>query len=379
MISAPMAASMLSDQGADVIKVEAANGGGDRMRTLGDIRNDMGTVFHACNRGKRSVTLNTKSDAGRDLLIELIDTADVFIQNFRPGATDRMGVGADVMRARNPKLIYVSVSGFGATGPYADQMVYDFVIQGVTGLAAFEGAGGKPQLTKNLTIDKATALTVAQAITAALLHRERTGEGQHLEVDMVSAGLQFVWPDGMWNHALQGDGITTTPPMSMNYDVRPTKDGYITLNLATNSTWPRLVAVVDPALADDPRFATYTDRQNNAAALAEAVDAVLGQLTSAEALERLRVHDMPGGPVLALDEVHEDAQIVHNDTLVTYDSPTIGMIREPRPAARFGAAPAPDPVGAPAYGAHTVEILNELGRDDAAIADLAAGGVIRLS
>ena len=373
-----MAASMLSDQGADVIKVEAANGGGDRMRTLGDIRNDMGTVFHACNRGKRSVTLNTKSDAGRDLLIELIDTADVFIQNFRPGATDRMGVGPDAMLSRNPKLIYVSVSGFGATGPYADQMVYDFVIQGVTGLAAFEGAGGKPQLTKNLTIDKATALTVAQAITAALLHRERTGEGQHLEVDMVSAGLQFVWPDGMWNHALQGDGITTTPPMSMNYDVRPTKDGYITLNLATNSTWPRLVAAVDPGLADDPRFATYTDRQNNAAALAEAVDAVLTKLTSAEALERLRVNDMPGGPVLALADVPADPQIVHNDTLVTYHSPTIGMIREPRPAARFGASSAPDTVGAPAYGEHTEEILRELGRDEATIAQLDTDGVIRL-
>lgn len=368
---------MLSDQGADVIKVEAANGGGDRMRTLGDIRNEMGTVFHACNRGKRSVTLNTKSEAGRDLLIDLIDTADVFIQNFRPGATERMGVGPEAMRARNPKLIYVSVSGFGATGPYADQMVYDFVIQGVTGLAAFEGAGGKPQLTKNLTIDKATALTVAQAITAALLHRERTGEGQHLEVDMVSAGLQFVWPDGMWNHALLGDDITVTPPMSMNYDVRPTKDGYITLNLATNSTWPRLVAAVDPALADDPRFATYTDRQNNAEALAAAVDAVLTKLTSAEALERIRQNDMPGGPVLALADVADDPQIVHNNTLVTYDSPTIGTIREPRPAARFGAVPAPDPVGAPAYGEHTEEVLRELGRDDAAIAALAADGVIR--
>lgn len=377
MISAPMAASMLSDQGADVIKVEAANGGGDRMRTLGDIRNEMGTVFHACNRGKRSITLNTKAEAGRDLLIELIDTADVFIQNFRPGATERMGVGPDAMRERNPKLIYVSVSGFGATGPYADQMVYDFVIQGVTGLAAFEGAGGRPRLTKNLTIDKATALTVAQAITAALLYRERTGEGQHLEVDMVSAGLQFVWPDGMWNHALQGDGIETTPPMSMNYDVRPTKDGYITLNLATNSTWPRLCAVVDPALADDPRFTTYTDRQNNAADLAAAVDAVLADLTSVEVLERIRVNDMPGGPVLALGDVPDDPQIVHNETLVTYDSPAIGTIREPRPAARFGAVLAPDPVGAPAYGAHTEAVLRELGRDDAAIEQLAVDGVIR--
>lgn len=376
MISAPLAASLLSDQGAEVIKVEAANGGGDRMRTLGDLRNGMGSVFHACNRGKRSISLNTKADAGRDILISLIDGADVFIQNFRPGATDRMGVGADAMLERNPRLVYVSVSGFGATGPYADQMVYDFVIQGVTGLAAFEGGSGAPQLTKNLTIDKATALTVAQAITAALLYRERTGEGQHLEVDMVSAGLQFAWPDVMWNHSLQGEGVTTTPPMSANYEVRPTKDGHITLNLATNSTWPRLCAAIAPGLADNPLFATYTDRQNNAAELAAAVDAVLAGLTSAEALERLRVNDMPGGPVLELHEVHEDPQIVHNDSLVIYDSPSIGLVREPRPAARFGAGPAPDPVGAPRLGEHTTSVLEELGHDTESIDALISAGVV---
>jgi crotonobetainyl-CoA:carnitine CoA-transferase CaiB-like acyl-CoA transferase len=376
MISAPLAASFLSDQGADVIKVEAANGTGDRMRGLGNIRNGMGSVFHTCNRGKRSIALNTKADAGRDILVELIEGADVFIQNFRPGATERMGVGPEAMLARNPRLIYVSVSGFGASGPYADQMVYDFVIQGVTGLAAFEGGGGPPQLTKNLTIDKATALTVAQAVTAALFHRERTGEGQHLEVDMVGAGLQFVWPDGMWNHALQGDGITETPPMSANYEVRPTKNGYITLNLATNSTWPRLCAAIDPALADDPRFATYADRQRNAAELARAVDAVLAELTSEEALARLRDNDMPGGPVLALDEVHEDPQIAHNDSLVTYDSASIGPIREPRPAARFGATSAPDPRPAPRLGEHTESVLHELGRDSGMIKRMAAASVV---
>jgi crotonobetainyl-CoA:carnitine CoA-transferase CaiB-like acyl-CoA transferase len=164
--------------------------------------------------------------------------------------------------------------------------------------------------------------------------------------------------------------------MSANYDVRPTKDGYITLNLATNSTWPRLCAAINPALADDSRFATYVDRQKNAAQLAAAVDVVLAELTSAEALERLRVNDMPGGPVLALDEVHEDPQIVHNDSLVTYDSPSIGPVREPRPAARFGAVPSPDPVGAPKLGEHTAAVLGELGHDAEAIDALLAAGVV---
>ncbi len=365
MISAPLATSLLADQGADVIKVEAANGVGDRMRGLGDLRNNMGSVFHNCNRGKRSIALDTKSDEGREVLIKLIDSADVFVQNFRPGAVDRMGVGPDAMCTRNPKLIYVSVSGFGATGPYADQMVYDFVIQGVTGLASFEGgaidgADGTPSLTNSLVIDKATALTVSQAITAALLHRERTGEGQHLEVDMVGAGLQFAWPDMMWNHSLQGEGVTRTPHMALNYDVRPTKDGYITLNLATNSTWPRLCAAIGNGIDADPRFASYADRQRNASALAEAVDAVLTTLTTDEALARLRAADMPGGPVLALDEVHLDPQIVHNGSVVERESTSIGPLREARPAARFGAA-APEPGGsAPRYGEHTDEILAEL-------------------
>lgn len=367
MISAPLATSLLCDQGAEVIKVEAVRGG-DRMRGLGDIRNGIGAVFHSCNRGKKSIALDTKTDEGREALIKLIGTADVFVQNFRPGAAERMGIGADEMLAANPDLIYTSVSGFGATGPYSDQMVYDFVIQGVTGMAALEGmTDPNPRLTKNLTIDKATALTVAQAITSALVHRERTGEGQHLEVNMVEAGLQFAWPDGMWNHTLLpdpmrgDDDVIHTPHMALNYDVRPTKEGYITLNLATNSTWPRLCAAIDPALADDPRFATYGDRQRNASELAEAVDAVLRTLTMDEALERLRVNDMPGGPVHRLDDVHTDPQIVHNGSLVERTSTSIGPIRDPRPAARFGAT-APDPAGsAPMLGEHTEEILAELG------------------
>lgn len=151
MISAPFATSILSDQGAEVIKIEAANGVGDRMRFLGDRRGGIASVFHAVNRGKKSVTLNTKDPEGVDALLRLIDTADVFVQNFRPGAIERMGVSAEVALKRNPRLVYVSVSGFGPTGPYVDQMVYDFVIQGHVGLTAREGMDGKPRLSKPMS------------------------------------------------------------------------------------------------------------------------------------------------------------------------------------------------------------------------------------
>lgn len=377
MISAPLAASLLSDQGAEVIKVEMADGAGDRMRTLGDQRNGMGSVFALCNRGKRSIALNTKQPDGIETMKRLIASADVFLQNFRPGAVERMGIGPDELCAAHPELIYVSVSGFGSSGPYADQMVYDFVIQGLSGIATFEGAGGDPVLSKNLVVDKATSLTVAQAISAALFHRERTGEGQHLEINMLDAGLQFFWPDGMWSNTLLGDDVVKSPPMSLNYTPRPTADGWVTLNLATNSTWPKLAAAVDESLLDDPRFETYPLRMEHAEALSAAVDAVFKTLPTAEVLRRMREHDLPGGPVLPLDSVHLDPQVQHNASIVERVSATIGPLREPRPAARFSGVQA-DPAGdAPALGEHSDAILTELGYAVEEITNLRQSGVVR--
>lgn len=377
MISAPFASAILADQGAEVIKVEAADGVGDRMRSLGDLRHGVGTVFHACNRNKRSIAVDTRTVEGAAVLHELIATADVFIQNFRPGAVERMGVGPDAMLARHPDLVYVSVSGFGPTGPYADQMVYDFVVQGLIGMAAQQGlTSDDPELVLNLVVDKATALTVAQATTAALLGRARGAGGQHLEISMLDAGLQFFWPDGGWGHGLLGEGGRPLPPMAANYEVRPTADGHITLNLATNSTWPRLASAIDEALMDDPRFATYEDRQHHAAELREAVDAVLSGLTTAEALARLRANDMPGGPVLPLDRVADDPQVRHRRSFADYDSASIGSVREARPAARFDGVEPSDPTGAPSYGADSMAVLRELGRSDDDIARLVDAGVI---
>ncbi len=377
MISAPLAASLLSDQGADVVKVELADGAGDRMRTLGDLRNGMGSVFAMCNRGKRSIALDTKQRDGIEAMKRLISSADVFIQNFRPGAVERLGIGPAAMLEANPRLVYVSVSGFGTDGPYADQMVYDYVVQGVSGMAMVEGAGGDPVLAKNLVIDKATALTVAQAITSALFARERTGEGQLIEISMLDAGLQFLWPDGMWNHTLVGDDVEHTPPMSLNYHPRRTADGWVTLNLATNATWPKLAAAIDDSLIDDPRFATYTLRMENAEALADMVDSLLSVLDTETVLARIREYDLPGGPVVPVEAVHLDPQVQHNRTIIEHDTGVIGHRREPRPAARFGGVQS-DPAGsAPSLGEHSDEVLAEIGYDAAAIASLRAAGIVR--
>ncbi len=359
MISAPLAASILSDQGAEVIKVESPKG--DRMRTLGDGRGGMGSVFHACNRGKKSVVINTRDAEGQEQLRRLIATADVFIQNFRPGAAARMGIDPDDICAANPNLIYTSVSGFGPDGPYADQMVYDFVIQGISGLATFEGgAEGPPRLSKHLVMDKVTALTVAQAITSALVERSIQGHGQHLQVSMLDAGVQFNWPDMGWGPSVQGDDVVRVPHMSLNYDVHPTADGHVTLNLASISTWPRLVEAFGPQWADDPRFASYTLRQQHATELRQALWDSLATMTTSEACDRMRAHDLPGGPVLTPAEIGSDAQVRHNQALVEIDSDVIGPITEARPAARFDSVLPPDPRPAPGLGADTDEVLGSL-------------------
>lgn len=378
MISAPFATSILSDQGAEVIKVEAADGVGDRMRYLGDRRGGLATVFHGLNRGKKSVALNAKDPRGLEALTRLIDSADVYVQNFRPGVAERLGIGPEAMRARNPALVAVSVSGFGPSGPYVDQMVYDFVIQGVIGLAVREGSEERPRLSRHYVIDKATALTSAQAISVALFQRERTGVGQHIEIDMLAAGLQFFWPDGMADHTLLGDGIERVTHQSASYDVRRTKDQFISLNLASKSTWPRLVEALDSdELRNDPRFADYDSRQAHAAELNDAVEAVLSTLTADELLERMVTHDIPGGRVLGFDDVHHDPQVIHNQVLVEIDSGPIGPRREARPAARFGAEDTPIPEPAPLLGADTDAVLADLGYSDADLADFARQGVTR--
>ncbi len=377
MISAPMAAMILAEQGADVVKVEMADGVGDRLRMLGSRRGDTSAVFHGINRGKRSIALDTKDPRGLEVLHDLIAGADVFIQNFRPGAAERMGIGADELCAANPDLIYVSVSGFGPTGPNAAEKVYDYVIQAMTGIAALQtDPDGSPTLTRQFVIDKVTAVTVSQAITAALFQRERGHGGQHLQIAMLDVGLWFFWPDGMMDRALQGDDITEAPHFSSVYEIRTTKDGHIAMVAAGNRTWPGLCASFNPAWADDPRFATMEAREANVQALSDEFSKAIAKLTTAECLERMRAHDVPGASVAALGEVPSHPQIMHNDSLVIHDAGAAGMIREPRPPVAWMDGERILPGSAPHLGEQTDEILVELGYDADRRSALTKAGVL---
>lgn len=377
MVAGPLAGMIMAEQGADVIKVELPDGVGDRMRFLGSRRGDMGALYHAVNRGKRSIVLDSKHAAGRAALRRLVATADVFVQNFRPGTAERLGLGPDELLAERPELVYASVSGFGPTGPRSGEKVYDYVIQAACGMAANQaGPDGVPVLATHVVIDKVTALTVSQAIAAALFQRERTGRGQHVVLNMLDTALWFYWPDGMMDRALLGDDVTHAPTIGDLAEIRATSDGFVALIAMGGRTWPDLVAAFRPEWADDPRYATARDREVNRETLSDELGEILASMSTGECLRRLAAHDIAGAAVVPPDAVHEDPQVVHNGSLVVRVSDTAGPIREARPPVSFGGAPRELPRAAPAAGAHTHEILTELGYDADAIEALRTAGAL---
>ncbi|MGB1880592.1 MAG: CaiB/BaiF CoA transferase family protein, partial [Gammaproteobacteria bacterium] len=297
MISGPFAAGLLGDQGADVIKVEPP-GVGDPIRYFGAMRGGMSALFATSNRNKRSVVLDVKNPADLERLHALVATADVFMQNFRPGAAERIGLGEQTLRGLRPDLIYVSISGFGEHGPYVEQRVYDPVIQALSGMATLQGDKGPPHMVRTILPDKLTAITAAQAIAAALFARERNGRGDHVRLAMIDAMVAWLWPDGMWNHTLIGEGVENKLPGGFNL-VFQTADGYITAGALTDKEWAGLAhALGHPEWVADEQFKTIPDRVKNIEALLALIAAGLRDLSSAQALKSLREEEVPCAPIL---------------------------------------------------------------------------------
>ena len=376
MISGPLAAMMLADQGAEVVKVESP-GLGDIMRYLGTSKGGMTGIFLNNNRGKRSLVVDLKQQAGRDLLHRLIDDADVLIQNFRPGAMERLGLGYDDLAARNPDLIYVSISGYGPDGPNSDRRVYDNVIQAASGLAAVQAdpATGAPALFRTLVCDKATSYTAAQAITAALYARA-TGKarGQHIVLAMLDSAIAFMWPDSAMDAALLDDDARRAPTISANYAVTPLADGYAAASAVTDAEFRGLWAMYGrPELADDPRFVNAIARSQHTAELVQTMRECAANTTVADFLDGAARHDVPASKINSLHDLADDAQVAHNGVLIDREHPAAGSVREPRPAPRFSVTPAEMSMPAPTFGQHSDEIATELGFD---AASLRTAGVI---
>lgn len=369
MISGPLAAMMLADQGADVVKVESP-GVGDMMRHLGSRKNDMTGIFALHNRGKRSIGINLKANTGRDVLREVVRGADVLIQNFRPGALDKLGFGYDEMRTLNPGLIYVSISGFGPDGPRSGQRVYDNVIQAASGLASVQTdkATGRPQIFRTLVCDKVTSYTVAQAVTAALFARERGAGGQHIEVSMIDAAISFMWPDSAMDAALLDDDVSRAPTIGENYGALELKDGFVTVTAVSQPEFEGYMrALGGEHLIDDPRFADAAARSANIVEYRAEVKKLTDSITVDEFLSAALVHDVPASAINTLSSVPAEPQVVHNGVFVERVHPVAGRIREARNAPRFGSTPTELPGHAPMCGEHTDEIAAELGFDPAAL------------
>ncbi len=377
MVAGPMAAMLCADLGADVVKVEQP-GGGDRMRLLGHRIGAIGALWAGVNRGKRSLVVDLQHPDGVSVVRDLVAQADVFVQNFRPGVAERLGIDEDTLRAVNPGLVYVSISGFGDTGPYIDQKSYDYVVQMLSGMAALQGGDGSPELIRNIVIDKVTAMTATQSILAALLARAGGAGGQHVRLSMIDTAIAFLWPDGMMQHTLlDTDRVTAGPHMADGYVVRPTTDSYLALIATSNSQFPGLCrALGREDWLTDPRFVTLADREANADVLTDLISAEVARHPGRELVERLHANDVPCALANPVDRVHLDPQVVHNGTLVEHQRPWLGTVREPRPPALYSMTPTSLGRHAPKLDEHTDEILAELGRSAEDVAALRAAGAV---
>jgi crotonobetainyl-CoA:carnitine CoA-transferase CaiB-like acyl-CoA transferase len=377
VISGPLATSLLGDQGADVIKVEALTG--DSLRLAGNQRGGVSSMFAALNRSKRAVAVNVREPEGRDLVLKLAADADVVIQNYRPGVVERLGLGPTDLRAVNPRLVYASINGVGADGPYAGRRIYDPVIQAMTGYAAgqTDASTGAPDLIRMMVCDKITALSAAQAVTAALLHRERTGEGQDVEIAMLEACLWFVWPDRMAGSSFVGDVDVVGADLASSYRLWPTADGHIAIIAIQMQEMHALFrAVGREDLIEDPRCADLPTLYQNFADLRALLEEATRGFATADLAPRLADHDVPFGIVLEGEDILLDEQVRHREAVLEYEHPAGGSMRGARPPQRFSGSPAAMARPAPMPGEHTDEILASIGIAEEVRADLRGRGVI---
>jgi crotonobetainyl-CoA:carnitine CoA-transferase CaiB-like acyl-CoA transferase len=377
-VAAPLATRSLADFGARVIKVERIDGG-DLARGYDHVVQGTGAHFVWLNRGKESLAVDLKTGQGRRVVRNLIDRADVFLQNLAPGAVERLGFGAGELRSTRSELIVVNMSGYGRGGPLEQRKAYDMLIQAEAGLVSITGTPDTPVKTGIPTSDIAAGMYASQAVLAALLRRCRTGEGATIDVAMLDATVEWM------GHALYTQMHTGAQPPRMGlshssiapYDAYPTSDGEVLIGVQNDRGWRALVTDVFgvPDLADDPRFATNVARVRNRHECDALVASHTRRFTAAELDVRLAAAGIPAAQVKYLDQVLEHPQLRERDrwrTIDTEHGPTQALL----PPVTFGDVEARmDAV--PALGQHTHSLLVEAGLDPAAIDDALAAGVAR--
>jgi crotonobetainyl-CoA:carnitine CoA-transferase CaiB-like acyl-CoA transferase len=364
-LTGPYAAAVLADQGAEVVKVERP-GLGDIARWVGVSVGGISALFQMCNRGKRSIAVDLLRPEGRDIVLALAAQSDVVIQNFRPGAMDRAGLGWADLSAGRDDLVYVSLSGFGTEGPYAQHGAYDTVIQAYAGLASTQAdpGDGIPVFIRQTVADKITAMYAAQAITAALLARERGRGGQHIELSMTDAVVSFLWADAAGNEVLMdADGSMAS---SFVQGSRPFRfiDGWGIATPTSDADFHGMCDALGVEGHHDPRVETIAERRRNPEYSGEIMSdchVAAGKFTTAQITERMQTLKVPFGLVVAPADLPDDPHAKAIGLFEEFDHPVAGRVRQPRHPARFSVTPATLQQAAPELGEHTDEILTELG------------------
>jgi len=364
VVLGPWATQTLGDLGADIIKVEPPEG--DTTRRLGPARHPgMGAFFLACNRNKRSVVLDLKQQAGRAALLKLASSADAMLHNFRPAPAARLGLDYASFRAVNPRLVYCATYGFRARGPYGEKPAYDDVIQAASGLSMLQASVvGEPRYVPTIVADKTSSLTVLSSVLAALFHRERTGEGQAVEVPMMESVVAYVMVEHLY-------GETFIPPIdTVGYKRilarwrRPfqTKDGYLAVVPYTDQHWRTFFEIAGrPDLRSDPRFKSLESRLANIEALYEELGKIVATRNSADWLEALERANVPATIVNTLESLFTDPQLEATGFWKTVEHPTEGTLRMPDIPATYSQTPGDIRRLQPRLGEHSIEVLSEAG------------------
>ena len=375
--SGPICTSILGDQGADVIKVESP--GGDWMRLVLNIqRNGVGGAFAMMNRNKRSIVIDLSKAQGKQLLRKLATDVDVLVENFRPGVMERLGLSYANLKALNPGLVYAAISGVGASGPYAGRRVYDAIVQAVSGFATLQADAQqeRPIMVNTLVCDKLTSMTAAQSICAALVAKAHTGVGQRIDIAMLEAALFFLWPDNMLNHTFVGDDVPYAEPLLHSSFVRQTRDGYICTMPIQQDEWLGLFKALElPNLLEDERFSSPEELYSDL--FQSLLDDGYKRFDTNELAARLDANQVPFAIINSREEVITDPQVQAMGSLLEFEHPFGGPMRQARPPSRFSETPSEIFRCSPELGEHTVEVLEGFGISADQIKELRAQQVVR--
>ncbi|MEE4282227.1 MAG: CoA transferase [Pseudomonadales bacterium] len=376
MITASFAAMQMCEQGARVIKVEPLNAG-DPLRYIGASKGGISSLFANCNRGKEAIRVDITTDAGQALIRDMVPTVDVVIHNFRPGVMDKHGLGSEALRALNPRLIYTAISGFGITGPKSNSPAYDPIIQAQSGITATQGKV-EPAFFRSLICDKITAYTACQAVTSALYQREKTGEGQHIDLSMLDAALFFIFPDGFQNHTLLDEDVAPQPMLiDILYELNITKDSAVTISAGTADQQMRsLIAMGMEHLLVDERFNSMEKLLANIDVFKSLVADEYLKYTTDEVIAKMEAADVPCARCLDRDEVLAQAQLQANGSVAVIDHPLMGSMRIVKAPPRFGGKVLEPGAPSPDHGQHTREVLASFAVDDDRIEKMFGDGVV---